>query len=358
MAGPGFPTKQVAGVIFALDLCGILIFGLWPFGHPRNDVTWVGGQDAIRLGKRGTVLSLGSSPETMSCTLEMLLRPARSDDSSTVLAFYGANKTVGISLHQSLTDLRLENEIGRLRPSVRYVDNVFRAGRPLFLGIVMDAEGTAVYLDGALARQLPGFRSAEPCSGSFVVGDSPTDNDTWRGEFRGLAIYRDTISPAQMALDYESWMNQARPLESPKKADSLYLFNEHSGMLIRDHGTSGINLQIPERYVIVRQNLLESPVRAFEPSLGYIEDVLINVFGFAPFGITLYAFLFSCGHRKYTGFAVVIVGLLTSLTIETLQSNLPTRDSDWTDVLTNTLGTWLGVYLISRVVRFWYSSGS
>ncbi len=194
MPAPGFPTKQVAGVIFALDLFGILIFGLWPFGHPRNDVTWVAGRDAIRLGKRGTILSLGSSVETGSCTLEMLLRPALSDSSSTILAFYGANGTVGISLHQSLTDLRLDNEIGQLRPSARYVNNVFRAGRPMFLGIVTSTEGTTVYLDGALARQLPGFRSAKPCSGSFVVGDSPTVNDTWQGEFGGLAIYRDTSS--------------------------------------------------------------------------------------------------------------------------------------------------------------------
>ncbi len=356
MSLPRFLTKQVAGVIFALDLCGILIFGLWPFGSPRNDVSWVAGQDAIRLGKRGTVLSSRPSADTGACTLEMLLRPALSDDSSTVLAFYGVQGPAGLSLHQSLTDLRVDNETGRTRPSARYVNNVFRAGHPVFLGIVTDAEGTVVYLDGALTKQFPGFRSAEPCTGSFVVGDSPTDNDTWQGEVRGLAIYRDNVSPMQIMLDYRSWTNQARPLESPRKPDLLYLFNEHSERLIQDHGTSRINLQVPERYVIVRQTLLEIPLRAFEPTRGYVEDLAINVLGFAPFGVTLYAFLFACGRRRYVGSTVVIAGLLTSLTIETLQSNLPTRDSDLTDVLTNTLGAWLGVYLISHVLRFWEGS--
>ena len=189
------------------------------------------------------------------------------------------------------------------------MNRVFRAGLPVFLGIVTDHEGTAVYVDGALARQFPGFQSVEPCTGSFVVGDSPMDNDTWQGEFHGLAIYRDAISPAQMVLDYKSWLNQARPSESPRRADSLYLFMEHSGRLIRDYGTSGIDLQIPERYVITRQVLLESPLRAFEPTPGYVEDLVINILGFAPFGVTLYAFLFVCGWRRHLGPLVVIAGL-------------------------------------------------
>jgi glycopeptide antibiotics resistance protein len=96
-------------------------------------------------------------------------------------------------------------------------------------------------------------------------------------------------------------------------------------------------------------------LRAFEPTRGYVEDLAINVLGFAPFGITLYAFLFASGWKRHIGIQVVMAGLLTSLMIETLQSYLPTRDSDLTDVLTNTLGTWLGVYLISRVLKLWYA---
>ena len=42
---------RFAEVLFTLSLSGILVFGLWPFGGPHNDVTW------IRLGKRGTILN-------------------------------------------------------------------------------------------------------------------------------------------------------------------------------------------------------------------------------------------------------------------------------------------------------------
>src|SRR6266849_104400 len=209
--------ERAPGVLCGLVLCCILIAGLWPFGHPKNEVTWLANQNVIRLGKRGTILSAGSlaSRKVGSCSVEMWLRPSLSQASSTLLSFYGPSGIVGLSLHQSLTDLRLDGEASRGRPAKMYIGDVFYAGKLVFLTVVSGPHGTVVYLDGALARQTSAFHSSpHACAGSFVVGDSPKENDTWQGELGGLAIYRHDFTDEQVMLNYQSWRNTGGPAES------------------------------------------------------------------------------------------------------------------------------------------------
>jgi glycopeptide antibiotics resistance protein len=101
--------------------------------------------------------------------------------------------------------------------------------------------------------------------------------------------------------------------------------------------------------------LLQSPVSAFEAEWGYVADIFINIGGFVPFGLALSAFLASLGRIRRVWVATIVGGLLVSLTIEVLQFYLPTRNSDLTDVVTNTLGTGLGAVLwwkwVSRLIK-------
>lgn len=351
MVGPVRHRALVAGVLFALVCCCILVAGLWPFGHPPNDVTWLPRQNGVRLGKRATILSVGSLPDgnSGSCSIEMWLRPELSESSSTLLGFYDSEGTVGLSLHQSLSDLRLDNASGHCSPAKMYVNDAFHAGRRIFLTVVSGPAGTAVYLDGVLVRQVSGFRPpTTPCTGNFVVGDSPTENDSWQGEMTGLAIHQTALTPEQVVLNYRSWTSTGSPAGKPSAA---YRFSERGGRVIHGQGAAGFDLSIPERYVIVRPRLLEPPWGAYEAEWGYVEDILINIGGFMPFGFTLSAFLSLRRRWSRAGMTAVLAGFLVSLTIETLQSILPTRNSDLTDVITNTLGTWLGVMVYQEWTR-------
>jgi glycopeptide antibiotics resistance protein len=82
-------------------------------------------------------------------------------------------------------------------------------------------------------------------------------------------------------------------------------------------------------------------------------DIAINIAGFAPFGFFAMAFL-SVRLQATTRAMLLAVacGVLVSLTIETGQYWLPTRTSSLIDVLTNGMGTALGVwaYLLFRNV--------
>jgi hypothetical protein len=56
-------------------LRGNLVAGLWPFQSPRNSVTWLGGENGLRFGEAGTIVSAGEVRLTVTnepaCSVEI-----------------------------------------------------------------------------------------------------------------------------------------------------------------------------------------------------------------------------------------------------------------------------------------------
>jgi len=129
----------------------------------------------------------------------------------------------------------------------------------------------------------------------------------------------------------------------------LYLLNDGKGNVIHTEIRSGSDLYIPERYRILCQPLLEPPWREYHSSINYWASAALNVAAFVPLGWFVYAYLSTSSTRKTAFLAAVFFGTATSLTIEILQAYLPTRHSGTTDIVTNTLGTLLGVLLWRKV---------
>ena len=77
----------------------------------------------------------------------------------------------------------------------------------------------------------------------------------------------------------------------------------------------------------------------------YWTDVLVNISGFVPVGFFLLNYLSLIQQIKRPAATVILIGFFLSLTIEILQWFLPTRDSDMTDLISNTFGTAIGVSL-------------
>jgi len=337
-----------------LILCSILVAGLWPFHSPKNQVHWLENENGLRFGRYGTILSSGKfeavSSDGPSCSLEIWLKPARIWNTGTVLAFYSPSNPREFLLQQNYTDLALQLDIGGQHHHSKlvemYVDDVFRKNQA-FMTVTSDGQDTAVYIDGKLTTRSSRFGlSINDLAGQLIGANSPLQSNSWSGQLRALAIYKSELNATQVAQHYEEWTRKGKPtVADDERALALYLFDERAGKVIHNQVRSGVDLYIPERYVVVHQTLLEPPWSEFHAQKGYLENALINIGGFVPLGFSVYAYLSLVRRLRQPAFATVIVGAIVSVTIEVLQAYLPTRDSGMTDIITNTLGACVGVVL-------------
>jgi len=295
-------------------------------------------------------------PSDDGCSVEIWLRPARASASATLLAFHDSGQ-VKLALHQSLTDLAVERESAGnpfpWRSPLLYASRAFAEARPVFFSISSGANGTAIYVDGVLTRSSPSFWiSPRDCDGRLTLGASPTNGNAWSGIVKGLAIYHRELTGAQALRHYQTWAAEGFPvLADGETCAALYLFSERAGAVAHNRAGERGDLLIPERYQVEDQALLTPFWREFRPSWSYVLDLVKNVVGFVPLGFVFCAWLRRTLSSSRAAWVTTILGMLVSVTIEVLQAYLPTRQSGMTDILTNTLGTWLGVVAWRRAPR-------
>jgi len=325
--------------------------GLWPFHSPKNQVRWLGNQNGIRIDRYGTVVSSGrfepASSDGPSCSLEVWLKPRLTWDKGTLLAFYNPSNSRKFSLQQHYTDLVLQRDgEDEYRHTTLYVDGVFRRKQAL-ITVTSDRQDTAVYIDGNLVTRSSRFGlSLKDLAGKLIVANSPVQGNSWSGQLLGLAMYKSKLSADQVAQHYQDWMQKGNPtVAEGDPVLALYVLDEHTGRTVHNQVRSGVDLYIPERYLVVDQTLLEAPWTEFYRKGAHLDDILINITGFVPLGFFFCAYLTSVRQVKHGVWATIALGAIVSLTIEVLQAYLPTRDSGITDVITNTLGTGVGVAL-------------
>ena len=342
-------------ILALLTLCGILVAALWPFHSPRNQVQWLGNENGLRFGRYGTVLSSGQFEVTgsdgPSCSIEIWLQPALIWNRGTSLTFYNPLDRGQFSLQQNYTNLVLHRDVGdEYHQTNLDVVEVFRKKQPL-ITVTSNGQDTSVYIDGNLVKRSLRFGlSLNDLAGKLIAANSPLQGHSWSGQLRGLAIYQGELTAEQVARHYQDWTQKGKPAVAENgRTLALYLFDEHTGKVIHNQVRSGPDLYIPERYLVVHQTLLEPPWREFQTQSGYLENALINIAGFVPLGFFFGAYFTAVRPIKHAILVTIVFGALLSLVIEVTQAYLPTRDSGVTDVITNTLGTAVGVALYCAV---------
>jgi len=352
-----FEDLRIAvGAICVCILIVILLAGLWPFYPGRNDVEWLKGQNGIRFGHRGIIVSTRAYPADTSsgpCSIEIYLRPGRTSGSGTILALDdNADPKYVFALRQFDEGLALQRPAfdaqGNLVREWWRTNRVFEKGTGVVLTIIGIRGKTTLYVDGTAANASSEFGlSSEDLQGRLVLGSSAIQ-DTWHGDIMGLAIYSVALTPTAIEENAQSWLRGQTP-NGNEPPLALYPFDEGSGRVIHDRSAAGKSLLIRPRYFVLHPAFLEPVWKPFRSrwdgwmTRGYWSDVVVNVAGFIPFG-----FFFALWFSLAPGVArprlmALLLGFTISLAIETLQYFLPTRDSSMTDLLTNTMGTAIGI---------------
>lgn len=350
--------QQAISAASLLTLCGILVAGLWPFHSPENQVHWLPQENGLHFGHYGVVLSSGTFWSTgldrSPCTIEIWLKPALTWSSGTVLAFYNPSNHQQLSFRQEYADLAIVREIGSLhdyRKSAQiYANDAFRKGQ-VFITITSDGHSGEVYVNGAIVKSFQQFGlSTADLAGQLILAASPLQSHSWSGWLRGLAIYGSQLTAEQVAQHYQDWTQRGKPeISEHERSLALYLFNERAGEIAHSESMPGRDLHIPKRYMVMDQILLEPPLSELHRQGSYLKNAALNVAGFAPLGFFFGAYFTSVRRLRHGFMATALFGAIVSLTIEVLQAHLPTRDSGVTDVITNTLGTCIGVALYTGV---------
>jgi VanZ family protein len=334
---------------------GYFIVGLWPFNfHPRNSVTWSPDGRGLDFGPLSAVYG-ESAPNLANgagaVSIELYLQPHSESvgDIASILSLYDGKLPENLLIAQWKSGLLLRVPVYNAQGERKYRELGVAAGlRPgvrRIIGITSGPGGTVFYVDGALAKAYTSLTlHPDALRGRLILGNRAAGNYSWRGRLLGLAVFRRSLSPAQVSSHYRLWVENAMPrLSLEPGLAALWLFDESSGSTIQDHSGSHSPLLIPKFYHVLSRTIFLAP---WKDSL-HFNDIAINVLGFIPFGFCyfLYRMQSQPGRPFRNAILTIILSGIISAAIELIQAYLPTRSSSVTDLLCNTGGSLPGVVL-------------
>ena len=354
---------------------------LWPFDlFQKNHVNWLPESNGIAFIGKGMLVS--PSPASalykgliggQGLTLNVWLAPGNT-------AQAGLARIVSYSLNAGLRNFTLGQQgkhlIMRLRttqtsyngtnPSLM-VSDVFHESSPIHIVIMYDFNYQSVYINGKLhtRSQLPGgdFSNWNPAC-FLVFGNEASGNRPWQGRLFQVSIYNRPLEAEEVGKLYnQGWTissTRQDAIDSPSKGllahyrldegsgDQAYDASSHSGAV--DLTRPGYLRHPTSRYLRWPRDALANTLRS--------RDTVFNVIGFIPLGFFLHGALRNrYGPSLRLSVLVLLIGSSLSFGFESMQYFSMSRDSSAVDLITNSLGTLVGVMIdrsyIKSVHRFW-----
>ncbi len=286
------------------------------------------------------------------CSVEILVRAQFLGDVHTFLSFYAGNDFLPFELRQYSQGLlifrRFEDAQNHVSSAEVDVEHVFRRGHATLITITSGLGGTKIYLNGELAQTAPAYHIyASNFAGELLLGTAPFNYDVWSGDISGLALYGQELDAQRVHRHFFEWTESGGlPADPTENALAQYFFAERSGTIVHNEASGQPDLEIPEHFQVPHKEFLSPPWKEIAPFWIYVDDLVRNIVGFMPLGMLLYLYLARRHSGRQAALQAIVMGGLTSLTIEILQAYVPQRYSGMTDIITNTSGTGLGVVLL------------
>ena len=359
--------SRFAGTICLAIVITILIAGLWPFNFfPENKVAWLAERDGVRFHGQGIITGpeldvkkQKSFLQSKAITVEIWLRPDTETASLPhILTLCDREKPDVFLVGQWKSHLavrsRVDDPVARKRGKPYQeigFHNALLKNQDAFVTITSGVEGSTIYLNGQPVRTHPRHRmlgSVISGNARLVLGNSPAGDNYWTGNVMGLAVYSRVLTQDEVVMDFQSWLqNDSFAIKKNDGLVSLYTFYEKKGEMTRNLVNPDEILSIPNTFEPVKRKTLEPPGLEFSLNLPSLQDIAVNILGFVPVGFFFSAFLLGKARKGKLGAYVIaaLLGVGLSLFIELTQAWLPARDSSLVDLICNTGGTILGIFI-------------
>jgi len=344
----------------AACLCLILCIGLWPKDFSLSDrISWIDEPAGIRFHPHGIAYTdpLIRLPETSlsgsnAFSFEIALKPANplGKGFNFVFALHNGQDSEQLVMGQYRSWIILMN--GDDYPYKRRIQRITLdtapwPPTPRLLAVTAGQDGTEVYLDGQLVHSKRDFTLKTPpgAKSRLLLGNSIYNRHSWTGAVHGLAFFGYPLTAQTAALHFDQWSKKRNfSFAKKEKPALLYLFDENHGTDANDHSGNQLHLKIPSGSPVLKKEFFGLSGPKYEFDRSSVVDIIINFFGFIPFGFVLTATFIKRGGKfvKQALPAAVGICFMASLSIEVIQAWMPSRSSDLLDLASNTLGALMG----------------
>ncbi len=351
--------------IFLVLLALMLAATMYPFNFfSPNGVEWLSDEPGLYFNGHGMALTGRDIPNVAddAVSVELLLEERRGSKNwgpKEIFSFYDGSASPSLLVGQWGGHIFLYSRFDAPEDTLWYKrfrsTNRFPRGKPHLVTVTFSGKEKALYIDGALQEKKIREKQAETnvsFSGRLLLGSSPAGNHGWRGEVRGLALYNGVL-PQEEVLQHHAVVRQKgmSGLAEDLACLALYPFDEGSGSSAASVVDASPPLYIAPHTIGLVPTLFSIPHKDMRNTflLGFpLHDFLKNILLFIPFGVMLALIV----AQKYpvNFFAlfltVTAAGGLFSLTIEFFQLFLPSRTACLPDIISNIIGSGLGVFVL------------